>query len=305
MAIYCIGDIRADVFIHMKDYIVSSSSVSLGGTVANFSVVSTKLGQDVKLVGTAAKDVVGDYLVNELSGYGIDMSYVTRTRAGMNNILMALNNGNLLGYRMMEVPGVRYDGLGDIDYSVIHPGKGDFVHTSGGCIPEDDDGTRYLVDFLKRAKLNGACVSYDLNLRLGDFGTSEKRMAFIKEIAATADILMGAKDEFQALASEDDYRAAAGKFAQDGKTVICRNETDDVLYIEGEKSGSIPVNPVIVINPNGAGDTFDAAFIYAKGKGYPVEKCVSFASYVAGYMISSPVPRDVPAIEKCMEYLDS
>ena len=93
MAIYCIGDIRADVFINLKDYVVSTSNVSLGGTVANFSVVSRKLGQDIKLVGTAANDAVGDFHTEELSSFGIYGSYLTRTRDGMNSIIKEINNG--------------------------------------------------------------------------------------------------------------------------------------------------------------------------------------------------------------------
>ena len=303
MAIYCIGDIRADVFINLKDYVVSTNNVSLGGTVANFSVVSRKLGQDIKLVGTAANDAVGDFLTEELSSFGIDVSYVTRTRAGMNSILMAINNGHLLGYRMMEVPRVRYDGLGDIDFSVINPVEGDVVNTSGGCIPEDDDGTADLVTFVKRAKACGACISFDLNMRMNDFGTSEKRMGFIREIADAADFLFGAKDEFEALADEKNYETAARKYKNGCRTVVCRNEADDIFYIEPDDEGFVKVNPVKVVNPNGAGDTFDASFIFARTKGYPVRKCVEFASYVAGYMISSTVSRDVPDISACMEYL--
>jgi sugar/nucleoside kinase (ribokinase family) len=268
-------------------------------------MISAKLGQDVKLIGTIAKDCIGDFLIEELSKFDIDVSFVTRTKAGMNNILMALNNGNLLGYGVLEVPGVRYDGLGDIEFDKIHPGKGDFVHTSGGCIPEDADGTDALVNFINRSKLSGACISFDLNLRVNEFGSSKKRMTALLEIAKTADIIFGAKNEFELLTGINDFRKAAEFFESSNKIVICRNESDDIYYLDGDHKGIVPVEPVNVINPNGAGDTFDSAFIFSLEKGYPVKKSVEFSSYVAGYMISSTVPRDIPSEEKCIEFLNN
>ena len=52
----------------------------------------------------------------------------------------------------------------------------------------------------------------------------------------------------------------------------------------------------------GAGDTFDAALIYAFSLGRSPAECVRFANYSAGYAISRERARQIPTPKMISEY---
>ena len=210
----------------------------------------------------------------------------------MNNILLALDGGNLLGYSIMEIPNTRFDTLGDIDFDAVSPASGDYVHTSSGFIENYPTENRKLINFLRKAKDNGAVISFDLNLRINEFGDAPDRMNDIREIVMLSDIVFGAFDEFESLSGLKIENAV--ELYSKGRLVIARNESDPIMFAKDSIKGTVKVEPVHVINPSGAGDTFDAAFIYAIERNDDLITCISFASYIAGYMISHEEKRAVP-----------
>lgn len=295
MSVYCIGDIRADITMDATGSGAPAVTTDLGGTGGNVALLLAKYGLDVKLVGTVAGDNVGRYLLNGYRSYGVDMEYVRVTENGFFNTLLTTKDGEEIGSAIWLLPGVTYDGIRDIDFSRVSPGKGDIVHTTGACMENDLQGNRMLADFLTAAKKAGAVVSFDINAREQFFGTAPDRIEVLRACAGIADIVTGSKTEFDLIGG---YTGIAAP----GKIALIRNQADPVLLICDGGEYSIPTYPVTVVNPMEAGDSFDAGFLYAYLGGHDLQECAGFANYCAAYAISQPKARQIPDSESIKSF---
>ena len=295
MSVYCIGDIRADITMDVTGSGAPVVTTDLGGTGGNVALLLAKYGLDVKLVGTVAGDNVGRYLLSGYLACGVDMEYVRVTENGFFNTLLTTKNGEEIGSAIWLLPGVTYDGIRDIDFSRLSVGVGDIVHTTGACMENDLQGNRMLADFLTAAKKAGAVVSFDINAREQFFGTAPDRIEVLRACAGIADIVTGSKTEFDLIGG---YTGIAAP----GKIALIRNQADPVLLICDGGEYSIPTYPVTVVNPMGAGDSFDAGFLYAYLGGHDLQECAGFANYCAAYAISQPKARQIPDSESIKSF---
>ena len=159
----------------------------------------------------------------------------------------------------------------------------------------DLQGNRMLADFLAAAKETGAVVSFDINAREQFSGTAPERIEVLRACAGIADIVTGSKTEFDLIGG---YTGIAAP----GKIALIRNQADPVLLICDGVEYSIPTYPVTVVNPMGAGDSFDAGFLYAYLGGHDLQECAEFANYCAAYAISQPKTRQIPDSESIKSF---
>ena len=298
MSVYCIGDIRADITADIVDCGPPVVTTDLGGTGGNVALMLAKYGLDVKIVSTVADDNVGRHLLKGYSAAGVDMSYVRITENGFFNTLLTTRHGEELCSAIWTLPGVQYDGVRDIDFSRVPVKPSDIVHTTGACMENDTEGNRMLVDFLRSSKENGALISFDINARERFFGTAPDRIAALKECADLADILTGSKTEFGLIGRGDEADVSGGKI------ILIRNQSDPVTLLCDRGKFLVPTYPVSVVNPMGAGDSFDAGFIFSYLQGLDPLTCAKFANYCAAYAISQPVARQVPDADKIKSFLN-
>ncbi len=261
MSVICIGDIRADISAHRREG-RTVVETDVGGTGANVALLIAKYGLPVLMLGTVSSGADGRFLLGQLQKNGVDTSRIRITENGCFNTLLVTEDGKEFLSHPWMIPGVRYDQIGDIGFDLADPGTGDIVHTTGAFIENDPAGSRALIEFLRRSKENGAVISFDINARDLFFGRSEARLDVLRRCADLADLLTGSKQEFALLWEEDARTCLGHRFAGKFLTVI-RNEAGPILIRCGDEILEIPVDPVRVRNPMGAGDAFDAALLYA------------------------------------------
>ena len=117
------------------------------------------------------------------------------------------------------------------------------------------------------------------------------------EILSKADIIFVNNGGNQRL--HDLYGDYAGPLLSGG-CVIMRTMGRDgcAIYAGGQETVRIPGHAVPVIDTTGAGDTFNASFIYGVERGWPLEKCGEFANAAAARAIGIFGPRGGIATEK-------
>ena len=294
MSVICVGDIRADISAHLRKG-KTVVETDLGGTGANVALLIAKYGLPVTMLGTVSSGPEGRFLLDRLKESGVDTSKVLITENGCFNTLLVTKDGQeVLSYPWM-LPGTRYDDIGDIGFGLIHPGKGDIVHATGAFIENDAEGNGKLISFLERSKENGAEISFDINARELFFGSAEPRLDVLRRCAELADLLTGSRHEFALLWGTEDPEQCLSDCFGEKELIVVRNEADPIFVKHGSRVCVIPVLPVDVRNPMGAGDSFDAALIYAISVNADAETCVRFASWAAGYAISRETARQIPA----------
>ncbi|CAG0916043.1 unnamed protein product [Notodromas monacha] len=113
----------------------------------------------------------------------------------------------------------------------------------------------------------------------------EKPRPELLQLIEFADVLFVSK-EFAAFNNCPDMTSAVKHFkqlAKESTIVVCAWGDEGAALLEHEEVLASPAYPPpVVVDTLGAGDTFNAAFIYARRKNVGLERCLEFACRVAG-----------------------
>lgn len=186
---------------------------TFGGAEANVAVSLANYGEDVAFVTAAPANPIGDAMLRELRGFGVDTRFIRRC-------------GDRLGVYYTETGSnmrpskVIYDRAhssmsevepGDFDWEIIFDGA-KWFHTTG-ITPAIAEGTaKTALEAMKRAKEKGLTVSCDLNYRkkLWKWGKTPKEV--MSEMAQYIDVMIANEEDCQkCLGIELDVDVTSGK----------------------------------------------------------------------------------------------
>jgi fructokinase/2-dehydro-3-deoxygluconokinase len=158
---------------------------------------------------------------------------------------------------------------------------------------------------MQRARADGIPVSFDLNLRLENWGWE----AGFREVAGTAvehaDVVLGAaSDEIGPLAGIDDPVEAAKALAGDARLVIARLGAAGAVACSASDVTAASGIEVAVADTVGAGDAFNAGFIAARVRGDDVAEALRWGNAVAGLTVSRTGARSTPTRREVQAVLD-
>ena len=119
--------------------------------------------------------------------------------------------------------------------------------------------------FLDYAKTQGAILYYDVNFRSSHSHEKDRLMPLVHENFAAADVIRGSREDFAILLDKNDCDALYHEDISDYcPRLIYTQGADPVeLRAEGGLQMRFPVSPVETVSTIGAGDNFNAGFIYA------------------------------------------
>lgn len=258
--------------------------ISPGG-VANVAVALARLGLDVALSAVFAEDAFGHYLWSSLLDEGVDLTYSVQVGGWSTPVTSSVAIG---GEREMvtyeEAPPVALESLLPSGYQADA-----FVVSLADADPE------WLAGLHRFAPLIFADVAWD------DERLASSRLA---DALAAIDVFMPNAAEALACTRCDTLEQAAAKLASGGRMVVVKDGGAGAMAME-PGSGSAtraPAVPVEARDTTGAGDVFDAGFIYASLAGWPVAQRLRFANLCAsesvkliGGSFAAPCWRDLAA----------
>ena len=197
---------------------------TFGGAEANVAVSLANYGEDVAFVTAAPANPIGEAMVRELRGFGVDTRFIRRC-------------GDRLGIYYTETGSnmrpskVIYDRAhssvsevqpGDFDWDVVFDGA-KWFHTTG-ITPAIAEGTaKTALEAMKRAKEKGLTVSCDLNYRkkLWKWGKMPKEV--MSEMAQYIDVMIANEEDCQkCLGIELDVDVTSGKLDTAKYEVLAR-----------------------------------------------------------------------------------
>jgi len=242
---------------------VSSFSPKVGGAPANVCGAFAKLGGDAAMITQLGDDPFGDKIEEELSGYGIDTSYIRRTsRANTSLAFVALKDDGNREFSFYRKPGA------DMLYSeenlkpqmfrdvfCLH-----FCSVSLGDFPMG----RAHKKAVSLAKEQGAIISFDPNLR---FNLWEDQLALKDAVLSYLPLAHIVK-----ISDEELFFITGRKRIEDAVSNLFEGETKLVIYTMGKdgamaftqnaRAFSPSVKPEKVVDTTGAGDGFMGSFLY-------------------------------------------
>ncbi|MGB5188358.1 MAG: sugar kinase [Acidimicrobiia bacterium] len=300
MSVLVIGDTNVDLEIrlptdaHRETHANPDPELFGGGSAANTAAALARLGVACRFAGAAGDDGFGRFAVDSLSEAGVDTSPVTVAPGEPTVVVVAVvqPDGDRLIY-VWPPSGGAHRALRQSDAVDAVTGS-TWLHVSGICLrvqPARDA----LLAAMRRARTEGIPVSFDLNLRLENWGWEAGFREVVEAAVELADVVLGAaSDEIGALAGLDDPVMAAKSLAGDDRLVIARLGPAGAVACSANTVTTVAGFEVSVADTVGAGDAFDAGFIAARIDGENVAEAIRWGNAVAGLTVSKPGARSSP-----------
>ncbi|MEM4487893.1 MAG: carbohydrate kinase family protein [Desulfurococcaceae archaeon] len=275
------GDICVDYVIKVKRfpnvdekvYMVGSSKHG-GGVTANFAVGISRLGALTGFVGGIGKDENGRFLLELLKKDKIDTSFlkIYDDRETAVNFIILEETGDrriIMDPLLREnVPPPEVFGH-DLE---MYLGRAKVLHTSAIKLPA-------AINLSKVAKKNNVLISFDLEKHIIEQFSPE----IVVEMIKLTDILLPNKMGAIALTGETSLIDAGKKLLSLGpKVVIITLGERGCLALTKDRIRMIPAFKIKPVDTTGAGDAFNAGFIYGYViKGMDIDEATQLANLVA------------------------
>ncbi len=275
--IYLVNKIpKAEEEAYVKDV-----QIFAGGSASNTIVGLSRLGMKTGYIGKVGNDADGDFLLRDLRSEGVDTYQVIKADGRSGNALIFVDE---YGNRAILVdPGVndtiRFDEI-DLDYV----SKFRLLHLTSFICKLGEDSFK---SQKKLVKVFDGIVSFDPGAVYAERGLDD-----LKEIIEETTIFMPNAIEMEILTGLS-YKEGANEILNMGVEVVVVKLGKRGCYItDGKKELEIPALNVDVVDTTGAGDAFNAGFLYGYLKGKDLEECGKLGNYVASLCIQKVGARE-------------
>jgi sugar/nucleoside kinase (ribokinase family) len=266
-----------------------------GGSAANTAAALSRLGVDCAFVGSVGDDTFGRLAVESLAeaGVGIEAVQVTDGSPTVTVIAVVKPDGDRLIYVWPPTRGAH--GALRPETALDAAAGARWLHVSGICL-RVSPAREALLAVMTEAQTRGIPVSFDLNLRLENWGWDDGFRDIVESALERSDLVMGAaSDEVVPLAGIDDPVEAARSLATDDRLVIARLGADGAVACSAAGTVAASGFQVPVADTLGAGDAFNAGFIAARLRGADVAGSLEWGNAVAALTITRSGARSSPA----------
>lgn len=266
---------------------VNTFERKVGGAELNFVIGCSRLGLKSGWVSALGKDEFGRYIANFVRGEGIDTTEVQFVEGYPTSLnfkeISEDGSGRTFYYRNNSPTSVITEETLNEEY--IKNAK--ILHVTGVFAAVDKKNPGVIKQAIKMAKKHGVKVSFDPNLRL-KLWTLEEAKETLLQILPDVDIVLSGDEEAELLFGKHTLEEYIDIFKGYGiKTVVLkRGEQGSVGYQDGETIYADPIKPKIVADTVGAGDGFNAGFIYSYLNNSSLEKSLKFANLVGSMVVS-------------------
>ena len=270
-----VGEINPDLILSgnvepsfgQVEKIVDDAVLTIGSSSCIFACGAARLGLKVAFVGKPGADEFGGFMCDQLATYGIDTSAIVvdnKVKTGLSVILSRGNDRAILTYS---------GAIPELQYQEIYLGmlvRARHLHIGSYFMLRNLQP--YVPELFRAAHSNGLSTSIDTNYdpdELWDSGLN----AALEE----TDIFLPNETELRAIAGGDDNYQGMAKIAGDKRIVAVKlGPKGGIAYHAGAivKAETISVQ---VVDTTGAGDTFDAGFIYGFLSHWDLQQSLQFA----------------------------
>lgn len=292
--------------------LVDSAALTVGSSSAIFACGAARLGLKVAFIGVCGDDVFGRFMLDEMSKRNVDVSNVIVRKDGQTGLSVILNQSFDSGSRYVT-QGVTTRPTAQGDRAIL---------THLGLIAElqasdiTDDLLRQakhlhvasyflqtklqpdLPALFKRARNLGLTTSLDTN-----YDPSEKWSGF-DELLAVTNVFLPNEAEAKSLTGAENVDEAASRLQSRVEAFAIKLGKDGALGISRSQRVRMSSIPVNVVDTVGAGDSFDAGFIYGYLNGWELEKSLRLAC-VCGALSTQQAggTNGQPTLEEAMKHV--
>ena len=247
--------------------LVDSVSLTIGSSSAIVACGAARLGLKVAFIGICGDDVFGRFMLDEMSQRGVDIGNVIRAQGGSTGLSVILNRGS--DRAILTHPGlISVLKAGDVSDGLLRQTR--HLHVASYFLQTALQPG--LPQLFERARSLGLTTSLDTN-----YDPSEAWQGFDGLLSLT-NVFLPNEAEACSLARLEDVDLAADSLAAKVETLAVKLGAAGALGIGNGQKISVASIPVKVVDTVGAGDSFDAGFIFGYLAGWPLEKTLKLAA---------------------------
>ena len=230
-----------------------------GGSTFNAIVSLGRSGISTKFISETGHDRVGEYIISFLKENGVDSDNVNIFPESKSPISLAFlddnNDAEYIFYK--DHP---HDQL-DFAYPDINP---DDIEVFGSYYAVNPVIRPQVTGLLDYARNHGAIIYYDVNFRAAHKNDVMKITPNLLENLEYADIVRGSREDFEVLYKMSDpnkvYNAEISFYCK--KFIYTNGANPVVLRADSSVQREYPATETETVSTIGAGDNFNAGFIY-------------------------------------------
>lgn len=279
-----------------KEKIAKNINFTLGSASAIFASNISKLGMKVGFIGKLGNDYFGRFILQSLNDRNVDVSHVTREDKLKTGITVSLSFPK--DHAMVTYMGAMEDlTVKDIDFDYLK--KSRHMHMSGY--------------FLQLGMRKGCSKLFKLSKEFGlttsldpGWDITEKWSKDIFEVLPYVDIFLPNEQEALKITRCGDVETALDKLGKYSENVVIKRGDKGALARKSKKVIKANAFKVKVIDTTGAGDSFNAGYVYKYLNEANIEDCLTFGS-ACGAIVTTELggTTKFPTLEEVQNFLSS
>lgn len=273
------GEINLDLILYglpeqmptERELLASDFAITLGSSSAILAHNLAALGSRVGFVTKVGDDSFGTFAMERLRERGVDLSRTAHgAKSGVTLILPHGPQRHILTYPG-TISELRFE---DIDLAYLASAR--HFHLSSLFLQ------RQLLprvpELFRRMKSAGLSTSLDTN-----DDPDDRWGGVLEDILPHVDILLPNEREAMKIGGADDVDTALSRLSQKVATVVVKMGARGALAIRDGHRFSAPAVPVTVLDPIGAGDSFDAGFLHQFLRGTDLTTCLAYGNLCGAF----------------------
>lgn len=274
-----VGELNVDLILNKidgfpeigKEKLAEEMTLTLGSSSAIFASNLSALGAKVAFVGKIGHDQFGELVLQSLENKGVSTEFIIQDKTLNTGATIVLNYDE--DRAMLTHPGaMNHLTIKDITPEILKTAR--HLHFSSYYL---QPGIREDVDQLfKMAKENGLTTSFDMQ-----WDPEEKWQLPVQKILPFVDVFLPNRQELIYLTGQINLKEAIKKLRDNANTVVVKmgNEGSFLFDTKAKLEKTLPAyKNEQVVDAIGAGDSFNAGFIFKFIQGAPLEECQRFGN---------------------------
>jgi sugar/nucleoside kinase (ribokinase family) len=251
--------------------LVDVASLTIGSSSAIFACGAARLGLKVAFLGVCGDDLFGRFMLEQMHARGVDVSHVIVRAGGQTGLSVILNRG--ADRAILTHPGlIAALRASDIPDSLLRMAR--HLHVASYFLQTNLQPD--LPTLFRRARALGLTTSLDTN-----YDPSELWSGFEQLLSVTTIFLPNEKEALS-LSQQSNINLAAEELGARVDTLAIKLGAEGALGVcQGEKIRVASI-PVQVVDTVGAGDSFDAGFLYGYLQRWTLENSLRLACVCGG-----------------------
>lgn len=264
------GDVKP-IYGQVEQY-VDDYHIELGGSAGIFASQYTKLGGVVNLYGVVGNDFFGSFLQERLQELSISTRYVSASDAYKTAVGLGLAQGDdraMLTYKGsfngVTANGIRESGIFQ---------QASHLHIASYFLLEQLQ--TFWLEELPLLKRKGITISLDTNWSPGEDWHK------VHAILPYIDVFIPNEEEALRISGKIDVAEAGSWLSQFGGLIVIKQGENGATMFNGPSVQHFTIPESLskglkIADTTGAGDNFDAGFLYAWLQQSPISECINLA----------------------------